>query len=602
MRWLLCLLSMTSGWLPAATVTERTLNLTLTERGFVEHETKVIALLSPADLEAYREYEIQLDEHVKLESSTAVVLNAAGRRIANVGQRSYRREESTGFGLYTSAYTIIVPFPRLEVGQQLLIDIVRRHEPPFLSTRIELQLPITQDSLVVNVRGGRADLRWRLDDPTGSIELQKTPEGLILTGRNVSKRARGYQDNALVQISWDSRTSWPEVGQWYSEIVAQSAGPSDEVRRRAEELCDPTTNRRECLEAVADHVRKDIRYEAVSVGAGGWVPTPSHDVLQRGWGDCKDKSLLLSEMLSEVGIPSWLALIQNGRGRGVNADFASPNGFNHCIVAIDTSTLSVGPSEPVVDGLFLVDPTVAMGHISWLSPTDRGRSALVVSESASRLISIPEAPDHEMRVLDVAGRVSEDGTLQADVTFTVAGLHAVPWLSAVGIGEPAHVDRARRRLIEPRFPGATLSDVTIEVGSGPAPSIIVRGRLKLADAVRGSSGNRWIRPVLLTELPEPRRLEGRRDTTQLRAGTSITHWDLDVPSTWCPVEPRNDSTIKDLGHTSLIVTGGASGGLTIDAVTVLNTSAIGLEELPVVLSLAVAERRSTYRRVRFRCR
>ncbi len=63
---------------------------------------------------------------------------------------------------------------------------------------------------------------------------------------------------------------------------------------------------------LSDWVRKNIRYVAVYVGAGGVVPHSAQAVLDNRYGDCKDHVALLEALLKAVAIESSPALINAG--------------------------------------------------------------------------------------------------------------------------------------------------------------------------------------------------------------------------------------------------------------------------------------------------
>lgn len=64
--------------------------------------------------------------------------------------------------------------------------------------------------------------------------------------------------------------------------------------------------------ALSDWVRKNIRYVAVYIGAGGVVPHSVETILSNRYGDCKDHVALLEALLAAVAIESSPALINAG--------------------------------------------------------------------------------------------------------------------------------------------------------------------------------------------------------------------------------------------------------------------------------------------------
>jgi hypothetical protein len=79
-------------------------------------------------------------------------------------------------------------------------------------------------------------------------------------------------------------------------------------------------------------VQTEIRHWSASVGECAMRPQLPATVVQRGWGDCKDKALLLARMLRELGIDARPALVSLATRKGPLAMLPAPDVFDHVIV------------------------------------------------------------------------------------------------------------------------------------------------------------------------------------------------------------------------------------------------------------------------------
>jgi transglutaminase-like putative cysteine protease len=79
-------------------------------------------------------------------------------------------------------------------------------------------------------------------------------------------------------------------------------------------------------------VQEQIRYVSISIGQGGYRPSLPERVLERRFGDCKDKSLLLATLLRQLGIDAQPALVNTRRGRVLDSSLPTPYAFNHAVV------------------------------------------------------------------------------------------------------------------------------------------------------------------------------------------------------------------------------------------------------------------------------
>ena len=102
-------------------------------------------------------------------------------------------------------------------------------------------------------------------------------------------------------------------------------------------------------------VQDNIRYVADEIGTGSHIPRDPATVLQRSWGDCKDKSLLLTAILRELGVEAYVALTDNDSGGGLLEKLPSPGAFDHAITVIvkDGKRYWIDPTNAYQGGCFL---------------------------------------------------------------------------------------------------------------------------------------------------------------------------------------------------------------------------------------------------------
>lgn len=82
-------------------------------------------------------------------------------------------------------------------------------------------------------------------------------------------------------------------------------------------------------------VQSDIRYLGLEVGLGSHVPRAPAVTLERGYGDCKDKSVLLVSALSYLGIDAAPALVSVASGHVLPQLPPTIGAFDHVIVQVD---------------------------------------------------------------------------------------------------------------------------------------------------------------------------------------------------------------------------------------------------------------------------
>ena len=139
--------------------------------------------------------------------------------------------------------------------------------------------------------------------------------------------------------------------------------------------------------------------------------------LARRWGDCKDKSFLLIDLLREVGIEAWPVLILSEEEDRVDREFPSPYQFNHVIVAVAADDLGLAAADPVAGGYLFMDPTLPLGALSWLHPATQDQEALVVRGGRGELVRTPIRQQSEGRRLSVDLSLSPQGEATGEAVY-----------------------------------------------------------------------------------------------------------------------------------------------------------------------------------------
>jgi transglutaminase-like putative cysteine protease len=591
----------------AAVLSQREVVITIDGDGFIRDDRLLVKLTEPGDIDAWQEYSIWLDEHVELVSCTAEVLGPDGKVVDRVPRRKHRRIESPGADLYTSDWVSMIPFPPLAVGQVLRIDYTRRWRPLHPSAAISLVVGTEQEKLLVSVRGaGEGSFRWRLANADESFTVTERPDGLDLRAAKVpAADPPPYAPSSdlaqpVLRLAWGEVSDWNGVGRWFDQLVGRPA-VAPQVASLARSLCPDSGSPRACVEALAGHVKRQVRYEAVEIGKGSWIPTAAAEVLARGWGDCKDKSHLLKQMLAAVEIPSHLVLIRVGSAGAIDTEFAWPGSFNHCILAIPAAAAAATPDDPVADGYLYIDPTADMGGVAWLTPSCQNRPALVVKDGAGELVETPEHSHSERRHLEIKGEIQATGSLVGQARLNLRGRRAVAWVRDMRSKPQERTEEDVRSYFASLLPGARLEQVAWQEIAGDVPGFELSAEVRVPDVGQGQPGRRSLKPMGLAAIPEPRILDERTVPVVLNLGEHDTEWQVQLPHDWCGAEPSQVEVENDIGSFTQSVTVDQEHRLHLVRRVVLRQNLVEVAAFEELKELAVAESRAVKRRIRLRC-
>ncbi len=145
-----------------------------------------------------------------------------------------------------------------------------------------------------------------------------------------------YDKIKYVKFSPHDWENWNDISEWYNEhFFKPQCIASDAVVKKAEEISQACETDIEKIGALFNYVQK-LRYVAIELGEGSIKPSLPETVLDRQYGDCKDKSTLLISMLKSQGIKASPVLLLTTDNGTLDATFPSWN-FNHMIVLAEDS-------------------------------------------------------------------------------------------------------------------------------------------------------------------------------------------------------------------------------------------------------------------------
>ncbi|HUK65801.1 MAG TPA: DUF3857 domain-containing protein [Anaeromyxobacteraceae bacterium] len=287
----------------------------------------------------------------------------------------------------------------------------------------------------------------------------------------------GYSEVApYVHVS--TYKSWDAVARFYWDLVREQIAVTPEVKATASRVAKEALAERRAqglpesgdelalVQAIHRFVVSNIRYVGLEFGIHGYKPYRVDQILDRRFGDCKDKASLAHALLEALGIDSDLVLLRMNRlGRMPEAP-ASLAIFNHAILYVPRFDL-------------WLDETASYSGSHDLPSEDRGATVLVVKAGQPPLFTtIPEG-----RPEDNASESRYEVTLAADGSADVRGESRVAGAQAPGYRRAYASEHDRRALLEQAmsraFPGLTVKEVATSDLSRLEDAVVMHFSLEL---------------------------------------------------------------------------------------------------------------------------
>jgi hypothetical protein len=585
-----------------ATVRQHDVRIEVRSDGTVRETVSLqVALDGEPDLASWSQYPVLLDEHRRLVRLAATATRPDGSTV-KLRPRHRDRVGVTGDGvLHASLEAELVELPPLPVGSVLSIEHEVEERPYFPSGVVGLGGEDAVSAVQVEVRSAAPGLRFRLDRAHAGLEVVQEASAVIVRG---SLPAFDYDEPAskppVLRYGWGGAGDWPAVGAWYGQLIAGVPRGGAGVRALAASAAPADVRREEVVRSVLAVARRDVRYVAVAIGIGGYVPASPEVVLGRRWGDCKDKALLLIDLLAARGIEARPALVRGDEETRIDTDFPSPDQFNHLIVAVPAAGLEVPPGAPVAGGWLFLDATQDRGGLEWLHPWLRGTPALVITPGGGELVEIPVAPAVESERLAVSLTLGEDGSGRGDAELTLRG--ATAWGITLGLERERREDvlAAATRRLSGRLPGARLSEVVVAAAAaGDVPQVALTAKVEWLQLVSATGSERSFVLPGLPGTPSGSTFDPPAERLPLAAGVTEASWRLRLPWEGCTVSAAAAADSPTASFTQQARVDGRL--LSVERRTEVAAREARGEELAALQRVAVAEQRALKRRVRLSC-
>lgn len=194
------------------------------------------------------------------------------------------------------------------------------------------------------------------------------------------------------QVTFSTGESWGAVARRYSEVVDAQIGAPELGRIVAEAVAGAQSREQQVARLLA-WLQSEIRYTGVEFAEAAYVPRPPGMVLERKYGDCKDKATLFVALLREAGIPAHLALLNTGPGQDIEPELPGFGAFDHAIVHV--------PGNGRDGGELWIDPTDEFAAAGELPLADQGRLALIADAKTEALVTVPASAPADNRGVEI---------------------------------------------------------------------------------------------------------------------------------------------------------------------------------------------------------
>ncbi len=181
---------------------------------------------------------------------------------------------------------------------------------------------------------------------------------------------------------------------WYRSLIDgydKEEESNDQLKEIVDSIVADIPTELEKVKAIYMWVQSNIQYIAFEYELAGFVPRPAGLVCTRRFGDCKDMSSIMKEMMDIAGIKSYLTWIGTRTIPYQYTELATPSVDNHMI----TTYIDENGRAYFLDG---TDKYLTFGDAS---SHIQGKEALIsLSPEEYKIETVPESPADYSQMID----------------------------------------------------------------------------------------------------------------------------------------------------------------------------------------------------------
>ncbi len=302
-------------------------------------------------------------------------------------------------------------------------------------------------------------LQWKTDNFEIEPEISYEENGIVLyIWRHGEMPALKLEDgmphinDIAPRLSYSSIASWDDVYKWYKDLTKGRYASNQDIQETVEELTENLTTDEAMIRTIYYFVAKHIRYVGIELGQSAYQPSAAAEVLQKQYGDCKDKTTLLISMLDLVGIKAYPVMLSTFPYQRVDTTLPSLSQFNHIIAAI--------PKDK--ENYIWLDPTSSTCSYGDLPYSDQGRTGLFIGDTRGTFVDIPIYSAKSNKLISTTELwLNRIGDAHGEIQIRMTGQYNIDARWAYQQIHPTEWKRTFASELSQQFPNIQVDSVTI---------------------------------------------------------------------------------------------------------------------------------------------
>ncbi|WP_371193386.1 transglutaminase domain-containing protein [Glaciecola sp. SC05] len=182
---------------------------------------------------------------------------------------------------------------------------------------------------------GTADSLIFANTSSDLIQCQQSDFTITCEGQNIPRlesRDTFYFSDVASHVAFSTERDWEGIIDTMLNGYSVARSDNSSVLRQLSSMISPEMNIEDKITAIHQYVARDIRYLSESEAGNAYTPHSVSRTVDKKYGDCKDKTVLLLEMFEQIGVDAHPVLVSTRRQSSQNVLVPSAAYFNHVIM------------------------------------------------------------------------------------------------------------------------------------------------------------------------------------------------------------------------------------------------------------------------------
>jgi hypothetical protein len=463
--------------------------------------------------------------------------------------RMLEQERDSANRVYSGTTTALLVLADVRPGDAVDVSYTLSGANPILGgryaghVRLGTDAPARRVHVEVTSAAERSPLHWRVRGSAPPPRDIPSAGQRALTWDLQDVQPRPEEDRipsdfaAPAELELSEFADWNDVAKWASELYPPAPHPS--LTAKAAELRSAAPDLDSAVLRAIRFVQDDVRYLSISLGQHSVKPHVPKAIFEQRFGDCKDKSYLLVELLRALGVEAHVALADSDLKGHLRESLPSPFAFDHVVTVIERN----GKRN-------FVDATWAFqgGTLDRLAPLDLG-AVLVVAATTHELSEVPMLALVAPTISTQSEyEVADSGKATLSITTTYQGEDADEQRARLARKSEADFSHEYLNYYEKAFPGVALGKALQIHDDRDADVFTVIESYSIPEFWRGEERN--LVPELIWDyLLAP---DSQRRETPLYLANRV--WIREVQRVRLPFSPKRDPSEQTLDDPAAKVT------------------------------------------------